>query len=40
VLLTAPPLIFLVTALTLWGCLRASDLIMKVTGESSMPFPV
>jgi multiple antibiotic resistance protein len=36
VLLTAPPLIFLVTALTLWGCLRASDLIMKVTGESGI----
>lgn len=36
VLLTAPPLIFLVTALTLWGCLRVSDLIMKVTGESGI----
>lgn len=36
VLLTAPPLIFLVTALTLWGCLRASDLIMKLTGESGI----
>ena len=36
VLLTAPPLIFLVTALTLWGCLRASDRIMKVTGESGI----
>ena len=36
VLLTAPPLIFLVSALTLWGCLRASDLIMKVTGESGI----
>lgn len=36
VLLTAPPLIFLVTALTLWGCLRASDLIMKVTGASGI----
>lgn len=36
VLLTAPPLIFLSTALILWGCLRASDLIMKATGESGI----
>lgn len=36
VLLVAPPLIFLLTALILWGCLRASDLIMKATGESGI----
>ncbi|WP_435605748.1 MarC family NAAT transporter [Pseudomonas knackmussii] len=36
VLLTAPPLIFLLTALILWGCLRASDLIMKATGQSGI----
>ncbi|MFV3308485.1 MarC family NAAT transporter [Pseudomonas sp. NY15181] len=36
VLLTAPPLIFLSAALTLWLCLRASDWIMKMTGESGI----
>jgi multiple antibiotic resistance protein len=36
VLLTAPPLIFLLTALILWCCLYASDLIMKATGESGI----
>ncbi len=36
VILTAPPLIFLSTALILWGCLRASDLIMKITGPSGI----
>lgn len=36
VLLTAPPLIFLSTALILWCCLRASDLIMKAIGESGV----
>lgn len=36
VLLTAPPLIFLSTSLILWCCLRASDLIMKATGESGI----
>ncbi|MCY1288794.1 hypothetical protein D9M68_462230 [compost metagenome] len=36
VLVTAPPLIFLSTALILWICLRASELIMKATGESGI----
>lgn len=36
VVLVAPPLIFLCTALILWGCLRASDLIMKATGKSGI----
>lgn len=36
VLLTAPPLIFLSTALILWLCLRTADLIMKATGESGI----
>lgn len=36
VLLTAPPLIFLSAAVTLWVCLRASDWIMKMTGESGI----
>ncbi|MNE33633.1 inner membrane protein [compost metagenome] len=36
VLIVAPPLIFLSTALILWGCLRASDLIMKAVGESGI----
>ncbi|MRK23978.1 MarC family NAAT transporter [Pseudomonas sp. JG-B] len=36
VILIAPPLIFLLTALILWSCLRASDLIMKVTGPSGI----
>ncbi|WJN61736.1 MarC family NAAT transporter [Pseudomonas sp. SO81] len=36
VILIAPPLIFLATALILWGCLRASDLIMKITGPSGI----
>jgi multiple antibiotic resistance protein len=36
VLLTAPPLIFLLTSLILWGCLRTSDLIMKAMGESGV----
>jgi len=36
VILTAPPLIFISVALILWGCLRASDLIMKVTGQSGI----
>ncbi|MCJ1886529.1 MarC family NAAT transporter [Pseudomonas sp. LA21] len=36
VLLTAPPLIFLSAALTLWLCLRASDWIMKMTGQSGI----
>lgn len=35
-LLTAPPLIFLLTSLILWGCLRTSDLIMKAMGESGV----
>ncbi|MGV8918870.1 MAG: MarC family NAAT transporter [Pseudomonas sp.] len=33
VLLIAPPLIFLITGLILWGCLRSSDFIMKKTGK-------
>jgi multiple antibiotic resistance protein len=36
VILVAPPLIFLCTGLILWGCLRASDLIMKATGKSGI----
>ncbi len=36
VLLTAPPLIFLSTSLILWLCLRASDFIMGVVGESGI----
>ena len=36
VLWVAPPLIFLCTALILWGCLRASGVIMKVMGESGI----
>lgn len=36
VILVAPPLIFLCTALILWACLRASDLIMKATGKSGI----
>lgn len=36
VLLTAPPLIFLVTSLVLWLCLSTSDFIMKVMGESGV----
>lgn len=36
VILIAPPLIFLTTALILWGCLWASDLIMKITGPSGI----
>ncbi|NUU38080.1 MarC family NAAT transporter [Pseudomonas sp. C2B4] len=36
VLLTAPPLIFLFTALILWLCLRGSGVVMKVTGESGI----
>lgn len=36
VLLTAPPLIFLFTAIILWVCLRGSGIIMKATGESGI----
>ncbi|WP_137807725.1 MarC family NAAT transporter [Pseudomonas sp. G(2018)] len=36
VLLTAPPLIFLFTAIILWVCLRSSGLIMRITGESGI----
>ena len=36
VLVTAPPLIFVSTAIVLWACLRSSDLIMKVIGESGV----
>ncbi|MGH8389471.1 MAG: MarC family NAAT transporter [Pseudomonas sp.] len=36
VLLTAPPLIFLLTALILWLCLRSSGIIMKAIGESGV----
>ena len=36
VILIAPPLIFLATALILWGCLRASELIMRITGPSGI----
>ncbi|MFK8332554.1 MarC family NAAT transporter [Pseudomonas sp. BJa5] len=36
VVLIAPPLIFLSVSLILWGCLRASDLIMKFTGQSGI----
>lgn len=36
VLISAPPLIFALTALVLWVCLRSSDLIMKVIGESGV----
>ncbi|MGJ7516070.1 MarC family NAAT transporter [Pseudomonas baetica] len=36
VLLAAPPLIFLLTALILWLCLRGSGVVMKVTGESGI----
>jgi multiple antibiotic resistance protein len=36
IVMTAPPLIFLFTALILWCCLRGSDLLMKITGESGI----
>ena len=36
VLLVAPPLIFLLTALILWVCLRCSGLIMKMMGQSGI----
>lgn len=36
VLLTAPPLIFLFTAIILWVCLRGSGIIMRATGESGI----
>jgi multiple antibiotic resistance protein len=36
VLMVAPPLIFLITALILWLCLRGSGLVMKITGESGI----
>ncbi|WP_077527276.1 MarC family NAAT transporter [Metapseudomonas resinovorans] len=36
IIMTAPPLIFLSTALILWGSLRASDLIMRITGPSGI----
>lgn len=36
VLLVAPPLIFLVTALILWVCLRCSGWIMKIMGQSGI----
>ncbi|MVV49417.1 MarC family NAAT transporter [Pseudomonas sp. PB120] len=36
VLMTAPPLIFLFTALIIWACLRGSGVIMKVTGKSGI----
>lgn len=36
VIVVAPPLIFLLTALILWICLRGSGLIMKVTGQSGI----
>ncbi|HSC83459.1 MAG TPA: MarC family NAAT transporter [Pseudomonas sp.] len=36
VLLVAPPLIFILISLILWACLRSSDLIMKLTGESGI----
>ncbi|MDN6860401.1 MarC family NAAT transporter [Pseudomonas sp. CAN2814] len=36
VIMVAPPLIFLCTALILWGCLQASELIMKATGKSGI----
>jgi len=36
VLLVAPPLIFLLTALILWICLRCSGFIMKVMGQSGI----
>lgn len=36
VIVAAPPLIFLFTALILWICLRSSGLIMRITGESGI----
>lgn len=36
VLLVAPPLIFLLTALILWICLRCSGFIMKIMGQSGI----
>lgn len=36
VLMVAPPLIFLFTALILWLCLRGSGIVMKITGESGI----
>jgi multiple antibiotic resistance protein len=36
VLLVAPPLIFLFTALILWVCLRGSGIIMKIMGQSGI----
>lgn len=36
VLLTAPPLIFLLTSIVLWVCLRSSGIIMRATGESGV----
>jgi multiple antibiotic resistance protein len=36
VLLTAPPLIFLFTAVILWFCLRGSGIVMRVTGVSGI----
>ncbi|VVN00276.1 hypothetical protein PS662_03309 [Pseudomonas fluorescens] len=36
VLLTAPPLIFLFTAVILWICLRGSGIVMRVTGVSGI----
>ena len=36
VLLIAPPLIFLFTALVLWVCLRGSGIIMKIMGQSGI----
>ncbi|WP_325948298.1 MarC family NAAT transporter [Pseudomonas putida] len=36
VLMAAPPLIFLFTAIILWLCLRGSGLVMKITGESGI----
>ncbi|WP_397453603.1 MarC family NAAT transporter [Pseudomonas sp. NA-150] len=36
VLLIAPPLIFIITGLILWGCLRSADFIVKKTGKSGI----
>ncbi|WP_305880256.1 MULTISPECIES: MarC family NAAT transporter [unclassified Pseudomonas] len=36
VLLTAPPLIFLLTSIILWACLRGSGIIMRLTGQSGI----
>ena len=36
VILVAPPLIFLIVAVILWGCLRSSGAVMRLVGKSGI----